>query len=184
MWSACSGSPMRRQAVAAGGIGREPGAGRIDHGIGAQHFGALAVLITDFERRLLPPLGFRLVEAGTADRGDAAGGADRLAQRRSRRQRHQVSIAQLAAGRIGLRVRRIPSCRREQTRRGLVDIVLPRREQLDVLPLADRVAGLRSSLQHDRRHSAFEHVRRSCKADRACSDDGNRLFTHDIILLC
>src|SRR5882757_3932490 len=62
----------RGQAVGAGRIGRMPGTGCVDDGVGADNLGPLSVLVADLERRRLAALALQLVEAGAADAGDAA----------------------------------------------------------------------------------------------------------------
>ncbi len=62
----------RAQSIGAGRIWRLPGARRVDDGIRPHELGALAVLVADFERRGFAAFALELVEAGTADVGDAA----------------------------------------------------------------------------------------------------------------
>ena len=74
---------------------------------------------------------------------------------------------EFGAGRVDLRVRRIPFRRREETRGGFVDVVFPGREQLYVLPLAYGVPGFRARLEYDWRHSALQDVGRGGEANGA-----------------
>ena len=62
-----SPAPLRRQAVCTGWIGGEPGARRVDHGIGS-HDGIAPIYDVDFEWRLFSPGSLHLVEADPGDR--------------------------------------------------------------------------------------------------------------------
>ena len=105
-------SPMAGRPLAPAGIGRMPGAGSVDHGVGLHDLGALPVLIPDLERRGLASLGLELVEAGAADVGDAARRMDVIGEGGLGRERFKIALDQFGAGRILLWVRRIPSRRR------------------------------------------------------------------------
>jgi hypothetical protein len=170
----------RAQAVGSGRIGREPGSGRIDDGIGLEAVGAASVLIAEFERRGLAAPGLEFVEADAADVGDAARDADMILELRPGRQRLQVALDQFTAGRVERGVRRIPADPGEQTGGGTVDIVFPRRKQLHMAPLPHRVANLRTGLQHHGGHATFQNMGRGGEADRARTDDGDSFyFSHD-----
>src|ERR1700758_5448665 len=68
----CLAFADRRQSIGTSRIGRGPGPGRVDHGVGAQDLRPLAVLIADFERGLFAAFGLGLVKTDAADGGDAA----------------------------------------------------------------------------------------------------------------
>ena len=147
------------------------------------HLRALAVLIPDLERRGLAALGLELVEAGAADAGDAARCVDVVREAGLGRERLEVALNQFGAGRILVRIRGVPSGRREQARGRPVDVVFPRREQLHVAPLAHRMPDAVAGLQHDRPEAALQHMGGGGKADRAGADDGDGLgFAHRIVL--
>jgi len=63
----------------------------------------------------------------------------------------QVLVNHLTAGRIVLRVRRVPSRRREQFRRGTVHIVFPWREHTHMRPLPHGMCHARPGFKHHRR---------------------------------
>jgi hypothetical protein len=86
-----------------------PGAGRVDHGVGAHAFGALPVLIAQLEGSGLPALALELVEADAADIGDAARGVDVARQRGLGRERFEIALYQLGACRVLLGLGRIPA---------------------------------------------------------------------------
>ena len=86
-----------------------PGAGRINDGVCAQGFRALAVLVTYFERRTFAPLGLQLVEGHAADVGDAARRANVRRYGGLLRKRFEVALNQFGAGRILRGVRGIPT---------------------------------------------------------------------------
>ena len=168
-----------RQAAGAGGIGRGPRAGSVDHGVGSQGLRTFAVLVADL-KGALAALGFGLVEAGSTDGGDAAVRPDHIAQRCLGRQRLDVAF-EIRRRSDNLRVRRIPSRRRKQPCGGLVDIVFPGREQLHVPPLPHGVTSFRTSLEHDRRHAALQDVSCRGKSNRTGSDDSDA-FGHMVFL--
>ncbi len=152
-------SPSAGRPSAPAGIGRKPRAGRVDHRIGLELLGPLAVLVADGEGLERPAVALHLVEADATDRRDAARGADAILERRARRQRLEVALHQLAARRI---LRRPPAQfqprRPEQPLGRLVDVVLPRREHADMAPLAHRMRGLAAGLKHDRLEAAFQRM--------------------------
>ena len=170
------------EAVGAGRIGRVPGAGGIDDRVRPHDLGALAVLIADFERRGFAAPGLELVEAGAADIGDAAVGMNVARENGPGGERFEVALNQFGAGRILIRLGRIPSRRRQQARRRAIDIVFPGREQLDVAPLPHRMPGAVARFQHDRPKPPLQHMRRRGEPDRAGADDRHRLcLAHGIL---
>ena len=118
------GDPVRGLRLANGGeairarrVRRMPGAGYVDHRIGLDDFRTFPVLITDFERRRFAALGLELVEAGAADAGDAARGADVGLEGSAIRERFEIALHHLCAGRVLIGFGRIPACRGKQTHR-------------------------------------------------------------------
>ena len=76
------------EAVDAGRIGRVPGAGGVDHRVGAQRRWALAVLVADFKGRVFAARRLDLVEADAPNRNDACVGLDVL----------RLSLVRVASG--------------------------------------------------------------------------------------
>src|SRR3954471_9220846 len=109
-----------------------PGAGCIDDGVSVDDFGPLPVLVADFEWRFLAALALQFVESGAADAGDAAARLNVLGEGGLAGQRFEVALDQFCAGWVLLWVGRIPSRRRQQPLGGPIDVVFPRREQLNV----------------------------------------------------
>jgi hypothetical protein len=97
------------EPVGAGRIWRMPGARCVDDGIGSHNFGALAVLISDFEGCGFPAFGLELVEADAADVGDPARCVDVGRENCLGRERFEVALEQFGAGRILPGFGRIPS---------------------------------------------------------------------------
>src|ERR1700704_6820748 len=99
------GNPVRRllfadgaETVGAGRIWRMPGAGGVDDGIGSDNPGTLAVLIANFEGGGFAAFGLELVEADTADVGDAAGGVDVCRENSFAGERFAIALPQFGAG--------------------------------------------------------------------------------------
>ena len=102
------------------------------------------------------------------------------------RERLKITFEQFGAGRILVGLGRIPARGRKQPRRRAIDIVLPWREQLNVAPLAHRVTDAGAGFQDDRQQAPLQHMGGGGEADRAGSDDGDRLdfalgFTHVVL---
>ena len=76
--------------TSAGRVGREPGAGGVDHRVGIELLRALAVLVADGEGLERAAVALHLVEAGAADAGHQAAGADVVLERRARGQRLKI----------------------------------------------------------------------------------------------
>jgi hypothetical protein len=161
----------RRQSARPGRIRREPGARRIDHRIGADRLVTGAVAIAQLERSLGAALGLHLVEACARDAGHPSRGPDMVGKHCARCERLEIALDQLATGRVGLRVGRIPAQGFEQPQGSLVDGILPRREQPDMRPLTDRVTDRGAGFKHGRFEAAFEQMSCCGKADRTGADD-------------
>ena len=138
-------------------------------------FEALAVLITDLKGSGLPPACFGFIESHACYRGDSARRPDDVFQSRSRRQWIEVAVDELATRRIDVRLGGIPAGHGEKTRRGAIDVVFPRREQLHMPPLADRMGRLGACFQHDGHHVTLKDMCRSSKPDRPSSDNRDDL---------
>jgi len=159
-----------------------PRAGRVDHGVGSHNFGTSAVLIADLKRRGFAAFGLQLVEADTADIGHTAGGADVRGEGGLGGERFEVAFHQFRAGRILIGLGRIPARGCEQTLGRAVDVVFPRREQLNVAPLAHRMADGFAGFEHDRSKTSLQHMRGSGKAHRTGADDRDCLCLVHCIL--
>ena len=97
-------------------------------------------------------------------------------------ERLKVALEQFSAGRIVIRLRRIPSRLSKQAGRRAIDVVFPRREQLDVAPLPHRMPDVVSSFQHDRPQPALQNMRGSGETNRSGSDNRDGLcFAHGIL---
>jgi hypothetical protein len=165
----------RRQAIGAGRVGRQPGAAGVDHRVGLELFGALAVLVANREGLEGAAIALHLVEAGAADRRDPAVEPDAVAEPGPARQRLEILRHQFAAVRIVAGIGRVPADFLEKPLGRLVDVVLPGREHADVAPLAHGMRGLGAGLEHHRLHAAFQHVRGGGETDRAGAQDGDGL---------
>ncbi len=98
------------------------------------------------------------------------------------RERFEIALDHFSARRVLAGFGRIPARRRQQTRRGLVDVVLPGREQLDVAPLPHGVADMVAGFQHDRLKATLQHMGGGGEADRAGSDDRDGFgFAHVVL---
>jgi hypothetical protein len=106
-------------------------------------------------------------------------GADAVLQSRARGQRLEVLLEQFGAGRIMIGLRLVPAGLGQQPFGRLVDIVFPGREDLDVTPLAHRMADGRAGFQHHRLHAALEHVRGGSEAHGASTQNCDGLGLGD-----
>jgi hypothetical protein len=144
---------------------------RVDHGCG-EHL--LAVGEADQEGCVRATRRTDAVEADPSDRGDLSAVLDPVRQLRCLRQRGEVGVDQVSAGRQVVEVGLDPGRLLQQATCGTVDVVAPRAEQLHVPPFVDRRGDARAGLEDDEVESALGELRGGREADRSGADDDDR----------
>ncbi len=162
---------MRGQAAGTQHIGAGVGAGGIDDRL-RQEFPSVGE--ADEERHVLAARRTKPVVPQSADPGHSRAQPQPGSDGGMLRQRREVLIDQLGAGRQPLRIRRDPAFGFEQAASGGVDVVAPRTEDPHVTPLRHRGAGLRSGLHKQEVEALLGKVRRRGHADRARADHHDR----------
>src|SRR3954466_6325390 len=79
------------------------------------------------------------------------------------------------AGRVLVRIGRVPTRSLKKARSRAVDVVFPRREHADMPPLAHSMANLRPGFEHDGLQVAFNRVSCGSQANRSPADDRDGL---------
>jgi hypothetical protein len=134
----------------------------------------LAALLDDeLERRLVASGVLELVDPVLGDRDHPRVEVQRRRDGGQARERLEVALHELAAGRVGVGVRRGPARGRQQLLGDRVDVEAPRREDPHVRPLAHARADLLAGLEHERLDPAGAQVRGGREADRPGSDHGD-----------
>ena len=172
----CSLSPIAVRPLLPAGLGCVPCARGIDHRIGAQRFGTLAVAIADLKRRQFTPLRLDLVEADATDRGHLRFGLDVLLQ----------EPCASPAARCSWRQDRRRSDRRPGRASSSLSppaaaptpcrCCIPRARTCARAPIGARHARPRARLQNDWAQVPLKRVGRSSEADGAGSDDGDSFW--------
>ena len=163
----------RRVPVGTDRVGCQPGPGGIDHRPGEGAFETVGPNGRDHERCIAAARAGHLVGAGAGDRGDEAVGAQPDRDLGQEGQRLEVVLDELPAGGVLVGVGAEPTVGGEQTAGGRVDVVAPRREQLDVGPVADAGGDVVADFEHDERDASFVEVGGGGEADRAGADHGD-----------
>ena len=175
------GDPVRVRALARGqdaaGADRvrpRPRARRVDHG--AREVPPLLAVLLDDELvgRVVAAVVLELVDALARHADHTRAQVQALGDPGHCRERLEIALDDLIAGRVGVRRRRGPARALQQLRRDRIDVVAPRREHPDVAPLAharaDRIAGL----EHDRLDAARAQMGGGREADGPGADHGHR----------
>jgi hypothetical protein len=167
----------RRQAAGAERVRSRPCARRVDDGAREMALLDAVALDAQLERRLVAARVLELVDAVARDGDHARVEVQSRRDLGQRSQRLEIAVDDLGPRRVFVVRRRVPTVGAEQLRGGRVDVVLPRREQTDVGPLADARADAVTGLEHDGLQAAREKVRRGCEAHGAGADhrDGKLL---------
>ena len=163
-----------------------PGTGSVDHGPRQGGLlGAIRIAPADFERRRLSIAARHLVEPAPGDPRHPCAEPQGAGDRRDRRERPQVAHRDLASGRQGGGLRRLPSLGGEQRPRRGIDIVCPWREHPHMRPFEQRSPHRGAALENHGCQPAGHQLRRCGEADRAGADDRDRKLRvlHDSILL-
>ena len=122
--------------------------------------------------------GFVVVAA--RHRYDPAFGADARGELRRAGEGQQISVPQIAAGRVSVGVRPMPSLAHQQSSRDLVDVFPPRREESHMLPPLDPRRRLCTGLKHNRIEAQRQKVRRGSQSDRSRADYRDRITGYQI----
>ena len=168
------GLALGQDAARTQGIRGRPRPGGVDHRPGqVAPDRAVAVGDGEHERLGLAAPAEHLVGALPGDRRHLRAGLDHRRHLRRLGQRLEVGLVQVRSRRHRLAGRLLPAMGLEQRAGRRVGVVLPRREQADVAPIADVGGDGRAGLVDLHGQAALDQVGGGGQADRACADDGN-----------
>ena len=174
MRSGILGLALGQDAARAKRVRGRPGAGGVDHRprqVAPDR--AVAVRDGEHERLGLAALAEHLVGALPGDGRHLRAGLDHRRHLRRRGERLEVGLVQVRSRRHGLAGRLLPAMGLEQRAGRRVGVVLPRREQADMAPIADVGADGLAGLVDLHGKAAPDQVGGGGQADGACADDGN-----------
>ena len=171
----------RWHAVAARRVRRVPGARAVDHCACLDRLDAAAGFDMQYKAGGVTRFAvMKAAEIAPRDPDNASAHADVWVHRADCRERGEVAMHQIVAGRIGIGLGRHPALSLQQEAGGSVDVVAPGGEHPHMSPGAHRVADLGSSLQHQRFQPAGQKLR-SCGepyGPGADNDDRKRACSH------
>ncbi len=171
---------QRGQAVGADGIRRTPSTRGVDDRTSTQLNRLARLKRTNHECRFLAACALHFVEALSADGDDPRVQLERACHRRQRGERLQDALNNLACQRQFARGQCRPAGGFEQLAHGVVDVVLPRREQANVSIVEQVGRDLFVGFQQQEGDAAFDQPGRCGEPDGPGAEHGHGQFTIDL----